>query len=325
MISPKKILITSGDHDGIGFEVSAKALKSLGPQSGVLPILYLKSGALTRFENKLLSGLQKKFAISSFTTLTTALREKNTSARDLFLIRSSLPPAKWVEESAQACLGGRAQAMATAPLSKPEIQNSGMSDLGHTDILKRVCGRKSAYMCFLGAKFNVILASGHVPVQDIPASLSIESLVSCLTALSPLLKILPANIRRRPLGILGLNPHAGDQGLIGDFEKNQLGSLLSKMRSQKIKFDGPLVPDVAFQPQNWKKYSIYMAMYHDQGLIPFKVVHGFESGVHLTLGLPIWRTSVDHGTAKDIYGTNKANPNSMKEALIWAMRLARSK
>ena len=126
------------------------------------------------------------------------------------------------------------------------------------------------------------------------------------------------------MALVGLNPHAGEKGLIGKFESENLKPVLTQIK-KKHSVEGPLVPDAAFFDDNWKKYSTYVCLYHDQGLIPFKMVHGQDSGVHLTLGLPFIRTSVDHGTAKNIFGKNKANPNSMIEAVDWAIKLAKRK
>jgi len=120
---------------------------------------------------------------------------------------------------------------------------------------------------------------------------------------------------------LGLNPHAGDSGLIGSFDDLVLKPILDRLRQEGFLIEGPLVPDVAFLKTNWKKYLAYVACYHDQGLIPFKMIHGFESGVHLTLGLPFIRTSVDHGTAKDLFDLDHADDRSMREAIKAALEL----
>ena len=114
---------------------------------------------------------------------------------------------------------------------------------------------------------------------------------------------------------MGLNPHAGEKGIIGNCEAD----LFRKLPSA---FSGPLVPDAAFLKKNWKTYSLYLCLYHDQGLIPFKLVHGQDSGVHITLGLPFLRTSVDHGTAEDIFNKNVANHASMLEAIQLNLQLA---
>ena len=171
-------------------------------------------------------------------------------------------------------------------------------------------------MGFFGEYFNVILTSAHIPVNQIEKSLSDVLLSNAISVALDSREILDSKKRKKPIAILGLNPHAGDGGIIGDFEKNVLNGYLNSKE-----LVGPLVPDVAFVKENWPKFSFYLAMYHDQGLIPFKTINGFDSGAHLTLGLPIKRSSVDHGTAKDIFGKNKANPGSMIEAIKWGVKL----
>ena len=124
----------------------------------------------------------------------------------------------------------------------------------------------------------------------------------------------------RPIGVLGLNPHAGDSGLIGKEEADIITPVLEKLRGEKVPVEGPLVPDSAFTPSLRERYSLYLALYHDQGLIPFKAIHG-QNGVHITWGLPFVRTSVDHGTAFDIAGQGKADSTSMRLAIEWAIKL----
>src|SRR6185312_9305827 len=288
----KKIIITTGDLDGVGYEVAAKALHRLGPQSQCLFILWRGPKTSSRFN----SLLKKKFKILTTTSLDEALRLENISSKNIIEIISQKSPALWVEESGKACFEGRADAMATGPLSKPEIFRAGLKDIGHTEILKRITGSKSAIMSFWGKHFRVLLATGHIPVAQVESQLTTEKLDDVLALAMKAKSALPKALAKKPIGILGLNPHAGDQGLIGKFEQEILGPWLEKQRKAGIKIEGPLVPDAAFQKSNWSKFSFYIALYHDQGLIPFKALHGF-SGVHVTLGLPLVRSSVDHGTA----------------------------
>lgn len=311
-----RIAITSGDSDGIGFEVSAKALHQLGPQRGIQFLLWRSEGADARY----LRLLDKKFERITVESLEEAL---NISGPYLVDIASEAPPAKWVESTAKACLKGQVHALATAPLSKTSIKDAGFKDLGHTDILKRLSRVKHVHMGFVGDKFNVVLATAHLPVRDISKHISFSILAEALLNANELRKKLPSAQSRKPIGVLGLNPHAGERGLIGQEELLFFPELLSFAKEKKIPVEGPLVPDAAFFPENWRKYSVYLCLYHDQGLIPFKMIHGQDSGVHMTLGIPFIRTSVDHGTAKDIFGLNKANPASMLDALRWAVKLAR--
>lgn len=312
MSALKRIVITTGDVDGIGLEVTVKALQKLGPQKNSQFIVYRSADAptfhLSRFKRIQVLDLPDALSLSP---------QKN----QLIEIVRRDSPAKWVEESASACFLRQADSLVTAPLSKQEVQSAGFSDIGHTDILKRVTGSKTAFMAFMGPKFNVLLITGHIPLKKVEATLSAELLEQAVKAAMQLRTLLGATQARKPLAVVGTNPHAGDQGLIGSIDR-LLVSPFIKHKSKKIPIVGPLVPDVAFLPDNWKKYSVYLAQYHDQGLIPFKMIHGFDAGVHLTLGLPIRRSSVDHGTAKDLFGKNKANPGSMIEAIKWGVRLA---
>jgi 4-hydroxythreonine-4-phosphate dehydrogenase len=308
-----RIAITTGDVDGIGLEVTTKALNHLGPQSGAQFYLFRHPHApafrLPKFERIPVASIEESLQIPF---------KKN---RIVEIVQDS-SPAQWVEECAKSCLKNDFHSMVTAPLSKTEIQRAGFKDLGHTDILKRVSGRKYAFMTFIGPKFNVLLVSGHIPVEKIQSSLTEELLKEALSCADQGRRLLPVKQSKKPLAVLGLNPHAGDQGLIGNFDDQKLRPFLGSL-SMKPAPIGPMVPDAAFLPENWKRFSFYVALYHDQGLIPFKMVHGFDVGAHLTLGLPIRRSSVDHGTAKDIFGKNKAKPGSMIEALRWGLRLAK--
>ncbi len=315
MISCARILVTTGDVDGIGLEVTIKALARLGPQKKSQFIIYRSSLVAA----KSLAKLNRKFQRIIVSDLETALA-LSARPQQLIEIADLRSPAVWVEEAGKACFENRAASLVTGPLSKQEIQKAGFSDIGHTDILKRISSKKTAFMSFMGEKFNVVLVTGHITTNQIENSLTPGLLEEALEISLKARTFLPKASQKRPLGVLGLNPHAGDQGLIGQFDRTVLTSALAPRRKLG-QVDGPLVPDVAFLPENWKKYSFFVAQYHDQGLIPFKMIHGFDSGVHLTLGLPIRRSSVDHGTAKNIFGQNKANPGSMIEALKWGVRL----
>lgn len=311
----RRIGITSGDTDGVGLEVSCKALLRIKAPANINFILWRSNLVPSQLHNL----LKKKFSIQQVSTFAEAASLK-PSRNSLVEIVSSEPPARWVESAANACLSKSLSAMATGPLSKPGIILSGFRDIGHTEILQRVCNSKSAYMGFLGDKFSVVLVTGHLPLRGVSKSLSPEKIFSALLASRQLVSLLPLSKQLLPVGLLGLNPHAGDGGLLGLEELTLLSPLRKLSLKSNLRFDGPLVPDVAFQPKNWAKYSCYLALYHDQGLIPFKVIHNPGAGVHLTLGLPIKRTSVDHGTAKDIFGKNKANSESMLNAISWAIR-----
>ena len=313
-----RIAITSGDVDGIGFEVAAKALYRMGPHSKAQLFLWRHDDADPRYL-KLIDRRWERITVDS---LDEALRIQGPYLVD---ISSDLSPAAWVEKSAKACLAGKMQGLVTGPLSKTAIIKSGFKDLGHTDILKRVSKVKQVNMGFAGPKFNVVLATGHISLSQVAKKLTFDVFAKALLNADLLRRSLPAAQSKKPIGLLGLNPHAGEQGLIGNEEKLLFPKILAFAKENRIPTSGPLVPDAAFLPQAWNRYSLYLALYHDQGLIPFKMIHGQDSGVHISLGIPFTRTSVDHGTAKDIFGKNRANPNSMSDAIRWAIKLARQK
>lgn len=318
------ILITTGDADGIGLEVTIKTLLSYKSLPKEAQLIFFRSAKADSFAKGLIKKLQKRFSLQTCQTLAEALlaAKELKNKKSLIEIVSTDSPAHWVEQSASACLNKSAQALVTAPLSKQLIAGAGFSDLGHTDILKRICKVKTAFMGFVGRHFNVVLITGHIPVTQVESRLNEDLFYQAALAGQQLQQSLSQRGKPRPIGVVGLNPHAGDDGLIGEFDKTHLRTFIAATKAKGLNIQGPLVPDACFQKENWNKYSLYLCCYHDQGLIPFKMAHGQESGVHITLGLPIIRTSVDHGTAKDIYGKNKAKPHSMKEALQMALKLS---
>jgi 4-hydroxythreonine-4-phosphate dehydrogenase len=314
-----RVAITSGDTDGVGLEVVSKALSRLGKQAGVQFYLW-RAPSCSKKDLRRIDRSFKRVTVASWPE---ALRAKVEGGREIVDIASNLSPAHWVEASAQAAKLGHIDGLATAPLSKTAIHEAGMTDIGHTDILKRVSKCKDLYMCFVGKNFSVVLATGHVSLEKVTEELDETSLMGAIKAAAALKKLQPSK-DKRSLALVGLNPHAGEGGLIGSQESTVFKKVLERLKTEKIEVAGPLVPDVAFTEANWKKYSVYVASYHDQGLIPFKMVHK-RHGVHITMGLPFVRTSVDHGTAKDIFGKNLADYHSMLEALKWSVNLCRSR
>lgn len=316
---PLKIALTTGDSDGIGTEITAKALIKLKPQKGVQFILWRSP----RCPASHLRMIDAQFNRIQVGTWPEALKVAPASHKELIDICSNLRPPTWVELSAKGSLFGHVDAIATAPLSKTEIVNAGYKAIGHTEILKQVARTKSLFMAFIGNKFSVLLVTGHLPIKDVSSHLTADLILQALRASNDLRQLLSSTRKEKPMALLGLNPHAGEGGLIGNEEVEIFDSAIKEARRQKIAVEGPIVPDVAFFEKNWRQYSIFVCPYHDQGLIPFKMIHGQDSGVHITFGLPFVRTSVDHGTAKNIFGKNKANPNSMLEAIKWAIMLAK--
>ena len=310
-----KIAITSGDPDGIGLEVVSKALSRSSARPDVQFYLWRSPSA----SKKDLIRIDSKFRRTTVSSWPEALKVPAAGKKELIDIASNLSPAHWVEQSAQAAKLGHLDGLATAPLSKTAIKQAGLEDIGHTDILKRITRVPRCFMCFIGKKFSVVLATGHISIDRVTQHLDADTLEAAINAAISLRKALPVK-ERKGIGVLGLNPHSGEDGIISRGETDLHLPILERFRDEKIEIQGPLVPDAAFSEENWRRYCVFVANYHDQGLIPYKLIHK-RQGVHVTMGLPFVRTSVDHGTAKDIFGKNKADYHSMLGALNWAVDL----
>jgi 4-hydroxythreonine-4-phosphate dehydrogenase len=308
-----RILITTGDLDGIGWEITRKALRELQPRLKAQFVVYRGPVKSPNLAGKVATVVSLEEA-----------RNLPVKAHSVIEVKSAKPPALWVEEAARACFESEFDALVTAPLSKTAIAKAGLKDIGHTEILSRITRTENLFMGFLGRKFNVVLATGHRPLREAIESLNLATLARATDAAKTILSLLPSKKRKLPIALVGVNPHAGEEGLIGS-EEGWMRGFVGERKLSGENLYGPLVPDAAFLPRNWPLFSVYICPYHDQGLIPFKMVHGFTSGVHLTLGLPFVRTSVDHGTAKELFGKNKAEPGSMKDAIRWAVRLSEEK
>lgn len=306
----RTIFITTGDVDGIGLEVATKALRELRPRPNERIILIRGQGKA----NDQMVGRIRGWKVFRASKFSSALDD--APAANLIDLSLASSPVEWFEEAVSFCLRHPDAGVVTGPLSKTAIQKSGRVDVGHTEILARLCGCH-VLQGYLGTKFHVLLATAHTPVKNVSLQLTHEALERALLAAKQLRALLPGAAADRPIGLLGLNPHAGEGGLIGDEE----GAWPELVRRHLPSVQGPLVPDAAFRRENWRKYSVYVACYHDQGLIPFKMIHGSAAGAQVSLGIPFVRTSVDHGTAKDLFGLNKADSGSMLDAIKWCRRL----
>lgn len=328
-LRPRTLLITTGDRDGIGLEVAYKALLKFHRPKDTRLVIFeplkihpklvsLRARLLKKFGSRaheitfLNSNIKNLFSPSSG-------RERSSGRQpSVIFAGSNLSPATWVEVATKYCLQNDGASLVTGPLSKTLIRKSGLKSIGHTEILKRLARTGDLNMCFLGDRFHVLLATGHVPTSQVSQKITPSTLKRALLRARAISRKIGD---RRPIALVGLNPHAGEHGIIGSDEIRVFGPVIRWAKRSKLRVIGPLVPDAAFLRQNWSKYSIFVCPYHDQGLIPFKMIHGADSGAHITLGIPFVRTSVDHGTAKDIFAKNLANPNSMLEALKWALKL----
>ena len=223
--------------------------------------------------------------------------------------------------AAEGCLDGRYSGMVTAPVSKSVIAEGGIEFTGHTEFLAAVTNTALPVMMLVAGDLRVALASTHMPLRDVPDYLTAD-------LLEQVLRVLHADLRDKfgisvpEIVVCGLNPHAGENGHLGDEENAFIAPTICRLRDEGLNLRGPLPADTAFTPAAGHKDAV-LAMYHDQGLPVLKFA-GFGSAVNVTLGLPIIRTSVDHGTAFDIAGTGRADPSSLLAAVELAVVMARS-
>ncbi|MDX2199553.1 MAG: 4-hydroxythreonine-4-phosphate dehydrogenase PdxA [Phycisphaerae bacterium] len=227
---------------------------------------------------------------------------------------------RFLDEALRLAAAGRIDAIVTGPICKESWVMAGHKYAGHTELLAYRFGERRVTMSFIADDLRVALASDHVPLFDLRNRFTIGLVHQPIDLLHQALRD-DFGIASPHIGVLGLNPHAGEGGLLGDEEQRIIEPAIAIARSRDIRVSGPIPADTAFIPDALKKYDGIVAMYHDQGLIPVKML-AFDRAVNLTLGLPIVRTSPDHGTAFDIAGRNRARPGSMRAAISLAIDLA---
>jgi 4-hydroxythreonine-4-phosphate dehydrogenase len=214
---------------------------------------------------------------------------------------------------------GRAAALTTCPLSKAALHLAGIHAQGHTEILAQATGTRRFAMMQYSRRLVVTFATCHQSLASVPAALTVERIADVVALTAATLRRLRGAAPR--LAVLGLNPHNGEEGAFGSEEAVIIEPAVTVCRERGYDVAGPLPPDAAFMPHNLQRYDAFVCMYHDQGHIPFKMVAVHE-GVNVTMGLPVIRTSVDHGTAFDIAGRGVADPGSLTAALRLAVQLA---
>ena len=324
--SPLKIVITSGDRDGVGLEVTCKALLALGPQPGARFLVTAEASSYRRFTRSLLyRKLRGQFQPVEIFDVPMAVAHKvltDLKPNEIAVLISSGKKqsleAAWVLEAAKLAHAKLISALVTGPVSKERFSALVPGCMGHTALLAGLSG-KAVFQGYIGPKMAVVLATDHVALEKVEGNLTAKRLRGAADAALELRRLLPPQRRRLPIAWLGLNPHAGEDGLIGRFEQ--------RVRSRKMlprTFGRPIPADTAFSPKAIDSTSVYLSLYHDQGLIPFKMLHGQDSGFQISLGLPFIRTSVDHGTAKNLFGKGVANPGSMIDAIKAAMTAAKT-
>lgn len=225
-----------------------------------------------------------------------------------------------LRRGAELCLAGDAQALVTAPVQKSVITQSGVAFSGHTEFLAELTGAPQPVMLLAGETLRVALATTHLPLRAVPAALDRSKLESLIRVTHHDLKR-RFRIARPRLLVLGLNPHAGESGTLGTEEQTIIEPAVRTLAAEGLDVIGPVSADTAFTPESLQRCDAVVAMYHDQGLPALKAL-SFGAIVNVTLGLPIVRTSVDHGTALPLAGTGRARPDSLFAAVELALALA---
>jgi 4-hydroxythreonine-4-phosphate dehydrogenase len=229
---------------------------------------------------------------------------------------------EYVLKGIDLALRGDIDALVTGPIHKEAIHLAGYRYQGHTELLAEKTGVQDYAMMLMGGPIRVILVTTHLALREVPGALNKDAIYSKITLANS--AMVDLGFERPRIAVAGLNPHGGEGGLFGDEEKRIISPAVSRAQRAGINASGPLPPDTVFYQAYRKRFDAVVCMYHDQGLIPLKMI-AFEKGVNVTLGLPIVRTSVDHGTAFDIAGKGLASPESLIEAVKIAIQLVRKR
>jgi 4-hydroxythreonine-4-phosphate dehydrogenase len=288
------VAVTTGDPSGIGPEVAVNAIRHPRVVAACRPVLYGPHGAdaVADFPAGVVSAAS---AHAAYDAIVRAVRD---------------------------ALDGRVGAIATAPIHKEAFAAAGFPWRGHTELLAQLCHAQNVAMMFWSERLRVVLATIHVPLAAVPRALTAEGLLAIIELTAASMPMFGVASPR--LAVTGLNPHAGEHGLMGDEEAERIAPAVETARRAGLDVAGPLPADTAFVRAVRGEFDVVLAMYHDQGLVPVKLL-AFGHAVNVTLGLPIIRTSVDHGTAFDIARRGLADEGSMVEAIVLAARLAAAK
>lgn len=306
-----RIAITSGEPAGIGPDLCVQLVQKSLPchVSLIIDPDLLQQRAC---ELGLTIPSQKNLEIIPIklnTHVTTGILDKNNAPYVL----------KTLDKAVEGCLNKQFHAMVTAPVHKGIINDTGITFSGHTEYLAEKCGQTDVVMMLATKGLRVALATTHLPLSKVSQAITTDKLESVITILHHELKN-RMDITNPNIFVCGLNPHAGENGHLGHEEIEIIEPTLEKLRRQGIHLTGPLPADTLFTQQNIKQADAILAMYHDQGLPVLKHI-GFGQAINITLGLPIIRTSVDHGTALSLAGTGKADISSLLLALHTALKM----
>lgn len=330
MSTPLRIAITPGDINGIGYEVILKAF--------IDPVIYELCTPIIYGNPKTMAYHRKALDIELPYTVISHAREAQEGKLNLLAVTEDEIPLSLgnsTQEAGQAALKSLEAAVAdwkeglydvlvTAPINKHSIQGGNFHFPGHTEYLQERLGEGSeSLMILMNEHIRVALVTTHLPIAKVAESISTELVLKRIQQLNASL-MRDFLVTRPRIAVLALNPHAGDDGLLGDEEQKIIAPAIAQANEERINAYGPFSADGFFGTAAYEHYDAVLAMYHDQGLAPFKTI-AMDDGVNFTAGLPIVRTSPDHGTAYDIAGRNLADANSLRQAIYTALDVYRNR
>lgn len=318
-----KVGITLGDMNGIGPEVILRTLSDSRLFQNIIPIVY-GSNRVMNFYKKELGFDEINFqgakdadqAVYKKANLISITREELLVEPGKVSLQAGKLAFESLQKAVQDLASNKIDVLVTGPINKKNIQSEAFSFPGHTEYLAKYSNVDDALMLMCSETLRVGVVTGHISLKEVNEHITKQSVLKKILAINKTLRN-DFSIEKPKIAVLGLNPHAGDDGLLGTEEKDVISPAINEARDQGIFSIGPYPADGFFASSNWKNFDAVLAMYHDQGLIPFKSIAG-EYGVNFTAGLPIVRTSPAHGTAYDLAGKGIANEQSFRQALYMA-------
>ena len=317
--------ITQGDSNGIGYEVIIKALSDPRVLEFFTPVVY-GSSKLFGFYKKLIPEIEQ--IDTNVISNASEARPKRINILNCLPDNVYAEPGQATPDSAKAAIAalakavqdikaGSLDALVTGPINKKAMSGQGFGFPGHTEYLQQQFGVSDVTMVMTSHRLKLGVVTGHIPLKDVASSITKEKILSKLRLLNRSL-IEDFCIDNPKIAVLSLNPHSGDGGLLGTEEQDIIIPAITEASAEGILVFGPYSPDGFFGLGHYEKFDATLAMYHDQGLAPFKAL-SFEDGVNYTAGLPVVRTSPDHGTAFELAGRDEADPQSMRSAIFAAI------
>ncbi len=317
--------ITIGDFNGVGPEVILKAVGNNRLNKICTPIIYGSGKIISKYRQMLDFKDWQFITIQKIEQVNhkqvNLINTSNDQNLELTLGKSTPEAGKLALESLKRAVqdlkANKIDAIVTAPINKQNIQSDEFKFAGHTEYFAEQFNSKEYLMFMVSEKIKIGVVTGHLPLEQVKKNISKELIMKKIEQISTSLKK-DFGVQRPRIAVLGLNPHAGDNGLLGDEETTIINPAVIESKKKGNIVFGPFSADGFFGTTAWKQYDAILAMYHDQGLMPFKMI-AFEEGVNFTAGLPIVRTSPDHGTAYDIAGKNEADETSLIQAIYTAI------